>query len=73
MSSSTREVIRAELERATLAADDAHRDELAKYHAQREPRARAAQWLRVQAAAAEHQRCLEALFATEPGNSRGKS
>ena len=68
--STTRDVIRAELERACFAAEAALLEERGKLNGLREPAHRAAQLLRIAAAAADHQRCLAALFASESSNSR---
>ena len=67
---SVRDVMRAELERACFAAEAALLEERGKLKGLREPAHRAAQLLRIAAAAAEHQRLLAALFASEPSNCR---
>jgi hypothetical protein len=66
----TSDHIRAALEQAALGANDALDRERAKLTDLTDPAARHAQQLRVQAAAVEAQRCLDALFASEPSNCR---
>jgi hypothetical protein len=68
--SSTRDAIRAELERACFAAEAAVLEERGKLKPLREPAQRAVQLLRIHAAQREHERCLTALFQSEPSNSR---
>lgn len=68
----TYKIIRDELERAALAANDALDAERRALARLTDPADRAAQQLRVQAAAVEAHRCLTALFSTEASTSRGR-
>ena len=68
----SREIIRVELHNAAVKAGealDAERQKLARIP-RSDAAARRAQALKIQAAACEHQRCLEALFQTERSNSQ---
>ena len=67
---STRDAIRAELERACFAAEAALIEERGKLRRLRDPAHRAAQLLKIHAAQREHGRCLAALFETAPTNCR---